>query len=62
MTIVPELGNVKFDSRMVENALSKLDVNKATGPDDISPVVLKQCAHVLAPSLALLFNMSIVYW
>ncbi|CAB4033140.1 Hypothetical predicted protein, partial [Paramuricea clavata] len=40
-------------------ALLSLDTNKATGPDEIPPRTLKECAHQIAPSLCLLFNKSL---
>ena len=36
-----------------------LDVNKATGPDGISPRLLKETAYQIAPSLSTLFNRSL---
>ena len=39
--------------------LGELDSFKATGPDGIPPKLLKELAHVLAPSLALLYNASL---
>ena len=36
-----------------------LDANKATGPHEIPPRILKECAHQIAPSLCLLFNQSL---
>ena len=39
--------------------LRTLDVNKATGPDGISPRLLKETAHQIAPSLSTLFNRSL---
>ena len=39
--------------------LSDLDVNSACGPCGISPLILKRCAPLLAPSLAVMFNMSL---
>ena len=41
--------------------LSSLDVNKANGPDAISPRILKECAAELAPSISQLFNFSLVH-
>ena len=40
-------------------ALLSLDTNKATGPDEIPPRILKDCAHQIAPSLCLIFNQSL---
>ena len=36
-----------------------LDINKASGPDNISARMLKNTAHSIAPSLTKLFNISI---
>ena len=55
---MPTLYNMQFISQEVINVISKLDVNKALGPDDISPRVLDECALELAPSLTDLFNYS----
>ncbi|ELT87500.1 hypothetical protein CAPTEDRAFT_40823, partial [Capitella teleta] len=40
----------------VASVLLHLDVSKACTPDDIAPIVLKECGLALAPSLAVLFN------
>ena len=45
----------------VYKVLSSLDVNKANGPDAISPRILKECAAELAPSVSQLFNFSLVH-
>ena len=45
----------------VYKVLSSLDVNKANGPDAISPRILKECAAELAPSISQLFNFSLVH-
>ena len=42
----------------VRKLLLKLDVSKATGPDNIGNTILKQCAESLSVSLATLFNKS----
>ena len=55
---MPTLYNMQFSSQEVINVISKLDANKALGPDDISPRVLKECSLELAPSLADLCNYS----
>lgn len=43
----------------IENELSKIQINKSTGPDDIPNWVLRDLAPVLAPPLASVFNASI---
>lgn len=46
----------------VFKVLSTLDVNKANGPDAISPTILKECAAELAPSITQLFNFFLRSW
>jgi hypothetical protein len=43
----------------VASLLSELDITKYSGPDNISPRILKECAHELAPSLTGIFNLSL---
>ena len=43
----------------VASLLSELDITKSSGPDNISPGILKECAHELAPSLTGIFNLSL---
>ena len=38
------------ESQMLDYLMS-LDVNKASGPDGISPIMLKHTAHSIAPSI-----------
>ena len=42
-----------------EVALEKVKVNKATGPDNIPPWVLKDCSHLLAAPVTAIFNSSL---
>ena len=51
------LSSVEFDHLQIKKILSGLDANKASGPDNLSSRILKECATVLAPSLTLLFEM-----
>lgn len=44
---------------VVHDALLKLDTTKGCGPDNISPLVLKHCADVLADPLTTLVNESV---
>ncbi len=44
----------------VRKYLRKIDPNKSTGPDDISPRVLKECSDQLEYTIPLLFNKSLV--
>ncbi len=52
------LSSVDFSVREIEKIMLGLDHKKACGPDGISPLILKQCAHELAPSLSVMFNLS----
>ena len=44
----------------VQDQLLTLDETKAAGPDGISTILLKRCAHALAHPLSILF--SVTYW
>eukprot|EP00732_Lithocolla_globosa_P001775 Lithocolla_globosa_v1_NODE_969_length_3008_cov_31.801219.p1 type:complete len:696 gc:universal NODE_969_length_3008_cov_31.801219:852-2939(+) len=60
---IPKLTNrsvskVKFRVRAVLRHLNRMKTNQATGPDKIPARVLKECAVVLAPILARLFQLS----
>ena len=43
----------------VKEEMLRLKVNKASGPDNISPKLIRSCHHVLTKPLALLFNSCI---
>ena len=43
----------------VKSMLKILDINKATGPDEIPAKLLKETASIIAPSLCKLFNKSL---
>ncbi len=55
------LSDVHLTTEEVLQTLLTLDTNKATGPDEISPKLLKLCAYQIAPSLTNLFNKSLSY-
>ena len=46
---------------MVLNQLTKLNVNKSCGPDEIHPRMLIELADYIAEPVALLFNLTIKY-
>lgn len=48
--------SVPVSQEQVERLLKEVDVSKATGPDDISPRVLKQCARELSSPLSTVFE------
>lgn len=56
----PDIPPIEVTSPGVVKLLSGLNVNKSTGPDDISPYILKETAHQLSPLLTYLFNRSLV--
>ena len=43
----------------VDKLLQGLSPNKASGPDEISPTILKELHHEIAPILKLIFNLSL---
>ena len=45
----------------VFSALSNLDSNKATGPDNIGPKILKQCDTSITQPIHYLFNLTLSY-
>ena len=61
---VPDLGNspfpscpeINFTPNGVEKLLRKLQPHKAAGPDALSPRILKELAHKIAPSLLIIFQ------
>ncbi len=46
-------------SNYVLKQLQKLDTNKAKGVDEMNPLFLKVAAHIIAPSLTHIFNLSL---
>lgn len=45
----PSISNIKVDIFGVEKLLKDLETKKASGPDQISNIVLKECSKELAP-------------
>ena len=54
-----EISPLVISSDYVFQILSTLDTSKAVGPDLVHNTILTNCAKVLAPPLAILFNRSI---
>ena len=52
-THIPDniMPNLNISQHGIQNLLSMLDVQKASGPDLISPYILKHCANEIAPIL-----------
>ena len=58
-TTTPTLPPLVVSNAGVRSLLSRLDSNKAPGPDGIQARVLKQCANSISPALCRLFQASI---
>ena len=54
-----KLHNISITPKMVEKVITNLDSSKASGPDCIPVVVLKNCEPELSYTLAKLFNMCL---
>ncbi|MCP4457910.1 MAG: reverse transcriptase family protein [Cytophagales bacterium] len=56
----PAYGNfeINFSTNRIEGILSKLNVNKAIGPDKIHGKILKNCAAPISIALSILFSKS----
>ena len=59
MSIKDEINTIKIDPSGVEKLLSSIKPHKASGPDDIPNLVLKNCSKSLAPGIAALFQKSL---
>ena len=55
----PSMDDIQVTTPGVSKLLNNLDAKKSSGPDDISPRVLKECASELARVLTFLFNQSL---
>ncbi len=55
----PKIPNLVIDEINVFELLTSLDTSKATGPDQVSNIFLKNCAAGLAKPLCIIFNISI---
>ena len=51
-------ADLAFGETEVMEKLQKLKTDKSPGPDDIHPLLLKECASVLAEPLSLIFQQS----
>ena len=53
------LTNITISEEEVYHILHNLDINKANGPDAVSPRLLKLCAEAISPPLTTLINFSL---
>ena len=58
-TTAPTIGDLKITTKGVEKQLSTLNINRASGPDQIPNIFLKQTAKESASVLAALFTQSL---
>ena len=54
-----ELSDITVTEAEVLDLLNLIDTSKSTGPDGISPCMLKEAANVIYPSLTRLINLSL---
>ena len=57
--IVPCVNNIALLPLAIERKLANLKTNKATGPDGISPKILKEAGDAMLSPLMFLYNMSL---
>ncbi|XP_065645257.1 uncharacterized protein LOC136075750 [Hydra vulgaris] len=53
------LSSLHFSIDEIKNKLKNLNPNKTTGPDNVHPMILKQCANVLSLPLTIIYNKSL---
>ena len=56
---LPDMPNITFSINGIQHQLSVLDMNKVSGPDNISPFILKHCAKEISPILQVSFTQSL---
>ena len=54
-----QIGTINITNEMVKVKLSKLNINKSCGPDDIHPHVLQKTASAMCNPLRIIFQMSL---
>lgn len=58
-TQIVDINGITLSQAEVHHELSNIDTKKSKGPDNIPPIVLRNCADSLAGPLTLLFNKSL---
>ena len=56
--LLPGMPDTTFSVTGIQHQLSILDTNKASGPDNISPFILKHCSNEISPILQVIFMQS----
>ena len=57
--VAESLVHITIDIKGTENLLKKINPSKASGPDQIPNLVLKECAQELSPAVTYLFQTSL---
>ncbi|XP_053378448.1 uncharacterized protein LOC128548092 [Mercenaria mercenaria] len=55
----PDINDLKITTSGVKKLLSKLNINKASGPDSIPNRILRHCSEELAPAITHIFQISL---
>ena len=58
-TDIPSMPNISIFKSGIHQLLTTLNEHKASGPDRISPYILKYCADEVTPKLYVIFNQSL---
>jgi hypothetical protein len=53
-------SEIKLDPESVKKILLRLKPDKSSGPDDMHPLVLKECAEYVSMPLSLIFKKSLI--
>ena len=56
---LPGMPEITFSATGIQHQLSILDTNKASGPDNISPFILKHRSNEISPILQVIFMQSL---
>jgi len=56
---LPSMPRITISVAGIQQQLSPLDTNKASGPDNTSPYILKNCANKISSTLQVIFIQSL---
>ena len=59
MICLLSMSRIMFSTCRIQSLLNDLDTNKACGPDQISPYILKDLADEISPILQIIFTQSL---
>ena len=55
----PTMPDIQITEKGIKKLLNNINPHKATGPDEIHGKILKECQHVMAPILSIIFKHSL---